>query len=87
MGTTLAKNRVTQGCRAWLGLSPFFVSNNKLSGNTMALNNTLHIEETCLRNITRIFLLLVLFAGCDRQVPSTVTSTSEFSGRLEAVNK
>lgn len=33
-----------------------------------------------MRNITRICLLLVLFAGCDRQVPAT----SEFSGRLEA---
>jgi hypothetical protein len=33
-----------------------------------------------MRNIIRICLLLVLFAGCDRQVPAT----SEFSGRLEA---
>jgi hypothetical protein len=45
---------------------------------------TFHVKETCLRNITRIFLLLVLFAGGDGQVPATVTGTSEFSGRLEA---
>lgn len=50
----------------------------------MAFNNTVHTKETCLRNITRIFLLLVLFAGCDRQVPATAPGTSEFSGRLEA---
>jgi hypothetical protein len=49
----------------------------------MELSNTVHTKETCLRNIYKICLLLVLFAGCDRQVPATVTGTSDFSGRLE----
>lgn len=48
------------------------------------MNGFAHTKETCLRNITRICLLLVLFAGCGRAVPATVTGSSEFSGRLEA---
>jgi hypothetical protein len=57
---------------------------NKLSGNVMALNNTVHTKETGVRTFTRICLLLLLLAGCDHQVPVTGTGTSEFSGRLEA---
>ena len=50
----------------------------------MALNNTVHTKETRVRNFTTICLLLLLLAGCDRQVTVTGTGTSEFSGRLEA---
>jgi hypothetical protein len=50
----------------------------------VAPNKPVHTKETCLKNITRIGLLLVLFAGCYRQVPTTLTPATELSGRLEA---
>jgi hypothetical protein len=50
----------------------------------VAPHNSIHTKETRLKNITRICLLLVLFAGCHSQQTPTSTSTSEFSGRLDA---
>ncbi|QDV30148.1 hypothetical protein Spb1_20760 [Planctopirus ephydatiae] len=50
----------------------------------MTNDNSFDTKEFCLRNISRILLLLVLFTGCVRQEPAPVAGTTELSGRLEA---